>query len=399
MIPAQTLGMLNRLHAMMNHLIEDSPADDLHRRFDPDIPALGWLFGRAMYLETYLVDEKLRDDNDLSERVRHLFAADVRPSPELEGQLPPQEHLLNWALEIQDRHLTQLANPALLPDHPWLVNGWLAEYLLQSHGQAYEAMLGSVMARALSQHPAGHRVQQVLNPSTPHTDFSEIVQGHYRIGARDGVVFDNELPAQVVELSSFRIANRPVSNAEYLAFMLDEGYRRDECWDQTAREWRDRQGIQAPWHWRRDADNNWYGVGINGACDLDADEPVGGLSHHEASAYARWAGRQPGLEGAVLQHEYQWEVAARTNAIGQHGRAREWCSNAFHPYDQYETPKDPELASHFDADLISLRGASLHTQPQLRRASLRHAALPEARHLFTGLRLVLPSGVAAEVDH
>lgn len=395
MIPAQTLGALNNLHAMMNHLIEDLPAADLHQRFHPDIPSLGWQFGRAIYLETYLIDERLLNDADLSDRVRHLFAHDIRPTPALEAQLPPKEHLLNWAMEIQERHITLLANPEqLLPSHPWLNNGWLPEYLLQLQARAYEGMLGAVSAHALAQPLAGYQVQHPLRPQAPRDAITEIPQGHYRIGARDGVAFDNELPAQVVELSNYRIAECPVSNSEYLAFMLDQGYQNDNNWDTAGTVWRDQFKAEAPWHWRRDGAGNWYAVGINGPFELIADEPVMGLCQHEASAYARWVAHQPGFEGAVLQHEYQWEVATRTNSVKEHGRAREWCSNTFEAYDEYEIPKDPELATRFEPGLVSLRGGSLHTQPQLRRASMRYAAMPGERQLFAGLRLVLPPSKA-----
>ena len=46
----------------------------------------------------------------------------------------------------------------------------------------------------------------------------------------DGFAFDNETPRHQVMLQPFRIASRPVSNGEYLAFIEDGGYRRPEFW-------------------------------------------------------------------------------------------------------------------------------------------------------------------------
>lgn len=390
MIPAQTLSALHNLHSMMNHLLEQRSDSQLQSRPRPDIPALGWLFGRAIYLETYLIDEKLRGDDDLSGRVRHLFGHDVIPTPELEAQLPPREHLLNWAYDLQDKHLTLLANPGQLPSHPWLDNGWLPDYLLQCHGRAYEDMVACLSAHAIADAAAGYSPQRALHSAPLSEQITELSQGHYRIGARDGVVFDNELPTQVVELSSFRIAELPVSNGEYLSFMQDQGYQNDALWDDAGIRWRNEQGVNAPWHWRRNDQDDWYGIGLNGPFDLLTEEPVMGLSRHEASAYAHWVAQQPAFAGAVLQHEYQWEVASRTKSIKGLGRVREWCGNDFTAYDQYERPKDPELATPFAPGQVSLRGASLHTQPQLRRASMRYWAKPEARHLFAGIRLVFP---------
>lgn len=387
---AQTLGALHNLHGMMNALLQQIPTDRLLLRPQPDIPSLGWQFGRAMYLETYLIDEKVVGDDNLSRRVRHLFAHDVTPTPSLEAQLPPSEHLLNWALDIQDRHLTLLANPGQLPAHPWLEDGWLTAYLVQAHGRAYEDMLACLAAHALNDPTADYRPSNILELGPVCPSITELSQGHYRIGARDGVVFDNELPTQMVELSNYRIAEQPISNAAWLAFMADDGYATSAWWDEEGWQWRETHRIVAPLHWRESPDGNWYGIGLNGPFDLLADAPVSGLSLHEARAFACWAASRPGLEGAVLQHEYQWELASRTRSIQGLGQVREWCSNPFVPYDQYEQPRDPELASRFSPGLTSLRGASIHTQPQLRRDSMRYGAAAGTRHPFCGARLVFP---------
>ena len=56
------------------------------------------------------------------------------------------------------------------------------------------------------------------------------------------------------------------------------------------------------------------------------EEPISGICHHEALAFAAWtASLRAGLKGAVLQHEYQWEVAARSGRIGGTGRVWERC--------------------------------------------------------------------------
>ena len=139
-------------------------------------------------------------------------------------------------------------------------------------------------------------------------------------------------------------------------------------------------------------DEHWYGIGFNGPVDLLPDEPVSGIGRHEAQAFAAWtASLGNGLEGAVLQHEYQWEVAARSGKIEGTGRAWEWCANPFHPYPQFTPFPDTQVSQPFFGDeFFSLRGASLHTQRCLRRASFRNWASPGDRHGFAGTRLVFP---------
>src|SRR3546814_3916858 len=46
----------------------------------------------------------------------------------------------------------------------------------------------------------------------------------------EGFAYDNEGPRHDVLLRPFRLASRPASNAEWMAFIADGGYRRPELW-------------------------------------------------------------------------------------------------------------------------------------------------------------------------
>jgi gamma-glutamyl hercynylcysteine S-oxide synthase len=388
---ARTLGPLSNLHQMLVQVVESLTDSDLRRCPHPSLFPPGWYLGRAVYLETYWLRERLAGDDDLTRRVRHIFAKGACTPAAAGALLPPRDHLLNWALEIQDDHLTRLANPGLLP-RAGLDPAWLAAWLLQAESLIYEDLLLAVGTLRLEASPGGLAVTQPLRPALPRDDSIAVSQGHYRIGAREGVAFDNELPVQVVELHNFRIAARPVSNAEFLAFMRDEGYAQDALWSDEGRAWRDAAGAARPFAWRADAAGDWYAVGLNGPYELLPDEPVAGVSHFEAQAYAAWAAAHGGATaGAVLPHEYQWETAVRTQAIADHGRVLEWCANRLEPYDRYLRPDDAELATaELDGCHFSLRGATLHTQACLRRPSLRRWGLPGDNHRLAGFRLVFP---------
>ncbi len=393
MIDPRSLGALSTLHELLDQLIEDLPPAEVNRRFHASLPSMGWLLGRSVYLELLWIRENLLGDEDLSRRVRHIFAGTSLPTPAQETLLPPRDHLLNWALEIQDQHLSLLANPGTLPDHPWLRNGWLVDYLVQVHGLIYEQMLSVRHARAVEQEGT-YKVLEPLLPVQPEPDTLEVPQGHYRIGAREGAVFDNEQPMQVVEMRNFRIGRRPVDNAAWLAFMEAGGYTEDTWWSEVGRQWKQQEH---PWHWRRDEAGNWYALGLNGPMPLFGDQPVSGISWHEAEAFANWiAQADERFRGAILPHEYHWEAAARIGGLEEVGRVWEWCSNPLHPYEEYEKPVNPEMATHFDETEKALRGGCLHTQPRLRRTSLRISAPPDAGYRFSGLRLVLPPALEEE---
>ncbi len=393
MTSPQILAQFSGLQEMMRDLLRSVPETDANGRFHPRLASLGWYLGRSVFRETYWLREVLAAEADLTERVRPLFTTGTMDLSAQCARLPPRDHLLSWAAEIQDENLRRLATPGVLPANPLLENDRLQWFLLQEGTRDYESMLVVLHERRLARPDTDYGVRESLEPAAPVPDLVEVEQGHYRIGSRDEpFAYDNELPPQAVELSGFRIARRPVSNAQYLAFMEADGYQNDGLWSAAAKQWRDAAGCTAPGHWRQDAAGHWFAVGLNGPGDLLPEEPVSGICHHEALAFAAWtASLRAGLKGAVLQHEYQWEVAARSGRIGGTGRVWEWCANPFHPYPQFSPFPDTSVSQvQFRGDHFSLRGASLHTQRCLRRSSFRNRAWPEERCRFSGMRLVFP---------
>jgi iron(II)-dependent oxidoreductase len=392
------LGALADLHELLRTLVKGQ--DQPNRVWDPGLGCLGWQLGAAVYRETYWLRERIEGDAGLTERVRHLFPDPWASAPAGDAEqvcagLPPGEHLLAWAAEIQHEHLRRLATPGALPDHPLLAGGRLPWLLLQENALAYERMLALLLRRSIAAGPGDWRASAPPRPSAAAPELVQLTQGHYRIGSRDDpFAYDNELPPQAVELSSFRIAVHPATNAQYLAFMESGGYLDRTLWDDPGRTWlegRDPAALK-PLGWCRDGGGAWCRMGLNGPAELPAGEPVGGICRHEALAFAAWAARLGGIQaGAVLQHEYQWEIAARAGRIEGTGLVREWCANPFHPYPGFAPFPDPGASAlGFERDEGVMRGACLHTQRCLRRASFRHHRPPDERCGFAGLRLVYP---------
>ncbi len=145
----------------------------------------------------------------------------------------------------------------------------------------------------------------------PHTiapevapELVDIPAGITTLGrARDshGFGWDNEYGEQSVEVPAFTIDRYPVSNGEYLDFMVSGGYEERALWSESDWRWRSEQDINHPAFWTRH-DNRWYYRGMFDLVPLPLQWPVY-VSHAEASAYARWAGK-------VLPTEAQWQRAA-----------------------------------------------------------------------------------------
>ena len=228
-----------------------------------------------------------------------------------------------------------------------------------------------------------------------------------------GFAFDNESPRHRVFLNAFEMASRLVTNAEYLAFIAEDGYARPELWLSDGWAACQAQGWSAPLYWRKEA-GEWTIVTLAGLRPLDGAEPVCHLSYYEADAFARWA-------GARLPTEAEWEVAAGSVEKGGHflesghfhpaaapagtdrgrpcqlyGDVWQWTASAHSGYPGYRSPAGPlgEYNGKFLCNQLVLRGASCVTPRSHARRSYRNFFPPDARWQFSGIRLARDLGLA-----
>jgi ergothioneine biosynthesis protein EgtB len=218
----------------------------------------------------------------------------------------------------------------------------------------------------------------------------------------DGFVFDNERPEHLQFLAPYALADRLVTNGEYLEFIRDGGYRRPELWLSDGFRWVQERGIELPLYWQDGGENSWVAFTLAGLMPASPSEPVCHVSYYEADAYARWA-------GARLPSEAEWETAARDRALqgnllesGElHPRAAaagdaqffgdtwEWTQSAYAPYPGYAPPAGAlgEYNAKFMCNQLVLRGGSCATPAEHIRASYRNFFGPETRWQFSGIRL------------
>ena len=213
--------------------------------------------------------------------------------------------------------------------------------------------------------------------------------GRWMLGSPSGPGFSfaNERPAHGVEVPEFEIDAQPVSWAQYVEFVDDGGYDRQECWHPDGWAWLQAQsagqGGRAPRYVEQIgvASGAVMQTRFGTARRMLGGQPVMHVSWWEADAWCRWAGRR-------LPAEVEWEMAvhAAQRRGFRWGTVWEWTGSTARPYPGYvPDPWQALSEGHFGSHKV-LRGASFATRERMRNPRFRNLQLPQADHLFAGFR-------------
>ena len=219
--------------------------------------------------------------------------------------------------------------------------------------------------------------------------------------------FDNESPRHAAALRPFRLASRPVTNGEWIAFVEAGGYADPQLWLSDGWDAVQAQRWQAPLYWElADDGRTRLQMSLAGLVPLALGAPVSHVSFFEADAYARWAGKR-------LPTEFEWEHAARglpvegnfvdTDAWAPRADAQpaaaglrqmfgdvwEWTASPYVAYPGFRTA--PGAVGEYNGKFMNgqyvLRGGSCASPRSHLRASYRNFFQPGQRWQFSGLRL------------
>ena len=387
-------------------------AEDCTVQSMPDASPVKWhLAHTTWFFETFVLERHEPDFEAFHPAFRVLFnsyyntVGDKHPRPQ-RGLLsrPSRDEVLAYRT-----HVDAAMADALSEDRKASIDLEALVELGLNHEQQHQELILTDVLHMLSCNPLApayaEREPRARSDASLPLTWVQFSGGLVEIGHDGkGFAFDNETPRHRQYLEAFALASRPVTNAEYLGFVADGGYRRPELWLSEGWDWVNANRIEAPGYWRRNG-GGWQQFTLLGQRALDPAAPVCHLSLFEADAYARWA-------GARLPTEAEWETAAAEGSLEGHfvddgvllplpaldrgtplaqlfGDVWEWTRSAYSPYPGFRAAAGAvgEYNGKFMCNQNVLRGGSFATPRSHIRATYRNFFPPSARWQFTGFRL------------
>ena len=393
-----------RVRSLTVELTETLSPEDTVVQSMPDVSPTKWHLAHVTwFFERFVLEvhvdgyRRLNDDFDYLFNSYYYTAGEMHARPR-RGLLsrPTLAEVLDYRKHVDDAML-ELIERGVSMDLAFLIT------LGINHEQQHQELLLTDIKHVFSCNPTWPAVNENLPihdseaPSALH--FTHVTDGIRRIGApRNAFCFDNETPRHDALLHDHQIANRLVTNAEYLDFIIDEGYSNPALWLSDGWAIVNEKQWTRPLYWSEDLVTEFT---LAGRREIDWHAPVSHVSFYEADAFARWA-------GARLPTEFEWEHSASKQPISGnfldrgfwhpiaggpsiqfYGDVWEWTSSAYAPYPGFK-PLDGSLGEYngkFMCNQMTVRGGSCVTSRDHMRASYRSFFYPDARWQFLGFRL------------
>lgn len=208
---------------------------------------------------------------------------------------------------------------------------------------------------------------------------------------RGGFVLDNEQWAHEQAVPEFEIDAQPVTWAQFIEFVDDDGYDREDLWHPDGWAWlqqeQQREGRRGPRYVEQIGVARQGGGGavlqmrFGKGARMAGNQLVMHANWWEADAWTRWAGRR-------LPTEVEWEIAAHTAERRgfRWGDVHEWMANTLRPWPGFAPGPWEDYSQPWFGRARVQRGASFATRARMKNPKFRRFALPACDEAFVGFR-------------
>ncbi len=392
------------------HLCTGLTPEDMVAQSMPEASPSKWhLAHTTWFFETFLLKPNSPNYQAFHPQFEHLFNSYYESvgNPYLRPQRgfltrPALEDVLSYRQYVDDAMLS------LLDNAPAEVKA-LTEVGLHHEMQHQELLLTDVL-HLLAHNPLAPQVKtpnpNKENPNPIALTFQNYKSEFVTVGAdANQFSYDNERPQHQHWQPAFGLANRLITNGEWLSFMEDNGYNNPLLWLSDGWATVKKEHWQAPLYWQQRNDA-WHQYGLDGLQPIVFNAPVCHISYYEADAFARWAGKRlPKEQELEVAMQQDTQTVAKANLLEQsHWRPQpattgkpsqltgdvwEWTQSPYAPYPNFK-PEQGALGEYngkFMANQMVLKGGSCITPALQLRASYRNFFYPHQRWQFSGLRL------------
>ncbi len=414
------LDRFTSVRALTRELVQElAPEDQVVQSMEDVSPTKWHLAHTTWFWETFVLEPhapgyRLHDENYPFLFNSYYVQAGERHCRAQRGYLsrPTVPEIIDYRASVDEAMTRLLEGDDLSRELQYLVQLGLNHE--QQHQELILTDLKHVFAvnplRPAYRPPESHAAPHDPHPARPPR-WIDHPGGLHPIGwAGPGFAYDNEGPRHRRFLEPFSLADRLVTNGEFLEFMADGGYDRPELWMSEGWAARQENEWSEPFYWEL-RDGAWWLFTLHGMRPVVECEPVCHVNWYEADAYSRWA-------GARLPREEEWEVVASGQPIEGnlldarafhprgappveadvprqiYGDVWEWTSSPYSPYPGYrpEAGAVGEYNGKFMVNQFVLRGGSCATSADHLRPTYRNFFHPGQSWQFSGIRLARDPG-------
>jgi 5-histidylcysteine sulfoxide synthase len=237
-------------------------------------------------------------DPEKPEEIANIF--DNLRQAEVTAVWQYRDHVYNAISELID-NLRNIALP-INPEHP------LWALMMAIEHQYIHIETSSMLIRQLPVEQLQRPESWQYAPANGYTSANEMIEikgGKVRLGKpQDSNIYgwDIEYGDRTVNVTTFQASKYLITNAEFLDFVKDGGYKNQDYWHEQSWAWKVQHDIKHPKFWIPDADSYKYRAMFDEIA-MPFDFPVE-VNHYEAIAYCRWKGNH-----TRLMSEAEWYLA------------------------------------------------------------------------------------------